>query len=217
MEYVVAEHVRSLHEDGGTVLLDLARGAYFGLDAVGAEIWESLSKGAGKDGAIDRLEVRYKVPRERLAGDVDALIQKLVDKELLVPRSPVAHGRARSLLEGYATLVGMDLVLKVAGFDRFHRFVRRVPTLRAGARSHERAAALCRAVDRAAGFYFKRAWCLQRSAAATCLLRLHGYPAELVIGVRRMPFMAHAWVEVDGAVVNDDPHVQKIHTAIERC
>jgi hypothetical protein len=78
-------------------------------------------------------------------------------------------------------------------------------------------ARICEAVDTAAAFYFKRAWCLQRSAAQACLLRTRGLPARLVIGVHRVPFLAHAWVELDGRVVNDDPRVRRFYEAIENC
>ena len=64
-------------------------------------------------------------------------------------------------------------------------------------------AELCRAVDLACIWYWKTVLCLQRSAAATCLLRRHGIPAQLVIGTQQIPFNAHAWVEVDGQVVSD--------------
>jgi hypothetical protein len=33
----------------------------------------------------------------------------------------------------------------------------------------------------------------------------------MVIGVRPMPFLAHAWVEADGAVVNDWPKVKTFY------
>ena len=36
------------------------------------------------------------------------------------------------------------------------------------------------------------------------LRRDGGIPAELVLGVRTFPFEAHAWVELDGRVLNDD-------------
>lgn len=75
---------------------------------------------------------------------------------------------------------------------------------------------ICSAVDRAAALYFKRAWCLQRSATATFLLRRAGFPAEMVIGVQRMPFAAHAWVELDGEVANDRPGVRETYRVIER-
>jgi hypothetical protein len=62
----------------------------------------------------------------------------------------------------------------------------------------------------------KRAACLQRSAVATWLLRRHGVPAELVIGYRPLPFESHAWVEVDGQVVNDLPQYKKVFKVLDR-
>lgn len=62
---------------------------------------------------------------------------------------------------------------------------------------------LCEAVNLAACFYFKPVRCLQRSAAIVHLLREYGIDGRLVIGYRPSPFLAHAWAEVDGRVVND--------------
>jgi hypothetical protein len=59
-----------------------------------------------------------------------------------------------------------------------------------------------RSVDWAAALYWKQVLCLQRSIAATRLLRAYGVKAELVIGCRLAPFAGHAWVEVEGRVVN---------------
>ncbi len=120
-------------------------------------------------------------------------------------------------LLSFASLLCIDLMLRLRGFERFHHTLRRWPT-RAPRRVDARAVSrICAAVDQAAGFYFKRAWCLQRSAATTCLLRLRGFPAHLVIGVHRMPFAAHAWVELDGRVVNDEPRMCSSFEVIERC
>ena len=57
----------------------------------------------------------------------------------------------------------------------------------------------------AAAFYVKPVSCLQRSACAVRMLRRHRVPARLVIGFRRQPFFCHAWVEVEGRVINDSP------------
>jgi hypothetical protein len=46
--------------------------------------------------------------------------------------------------------------------------------------------------------------CLARSLALYRFLRSANVFAEHVIGVRRFPFAAHAWVECDGAPVLDD-------------
>lgn len=57
--------------------------------------------------------------------------------------------------------------------------------------------------------YWKPARCLQRSVCLVRLLRDDGVPARLVIGYRPVPFLSHAWVEVDGHVINDSPEYQK--------
>jgi Transglutaminase-like superfamily len=76
---------------------------------------------------------------------------------------------------------------------------------------------VCRAIDLAAALYFKQTLCLQRSAATACLLKKHGFPAEMVIGVQHLPFLAHAWVELDGHVVNDNPYMAEIYSVMTRC
>jgi hypothetical protein len=78
-------------------------------------------------------------------------------------------------------------------------------------------APITQAVDLAAVLYFKQILCLQRSAATACLLRKHGFPAELVVGVQHVPFLAHAWVELDGSVVNDKPYMTDIYSVLTRC
>jgi hypothetical protein len=59
--------------------------------------------------------------------------------------------------------------------------------------------------------------CLQRSAATTLLLRRYGKKAEMVIGVQFLRFKSHAWVEIDGAVVNDKPYMLEVYRPLERC
>ena len=135
----------------------------------------------------------------------------------LAPLGGVAE--AALALGGWCMLALVDVALKAAGFHRFYRLVERCPTL--GSQPEHRRAEVarrtCTAVDRARTYYFKRAWCLQRAAASVCLLRLRGIPAELVIGVRKIPFYAHAWTEVERTVVNDPPAVKSSFAEIVRC
>ena len=70
-------------------------------------------------------------------------------------------------------------------------------------------ALLCEAVSLAACFYFKPVRCLQRSTVIVHLLRKYGIDGRLVIGYRPSPFLAHAWAEVDGRVVNDSQAYQQ--------
>jgi hypothetical protein len=41
--------------------------------------------------------------------------------------------------------------------------------------------------------------------------------AHLVIGAQQMPFKAHAWVEVDGIVVNDKQYIGELYAILDRC
>lgn len=72
------------------------------------------------------------------------------------------------------------------------------------------------AINLACVLYFKQVQCLQRSAALVCLLRDLGIPAQLVIGAQQLPFRAHAWVEVKGQVINDNPSSVQLYGVLDR-
>ena len=112
------------------------------------------------------------------------------------------------------------LMFDLRGFDHnfasLHRFVcQSKPTTRpSDADTPER---VCEAVNQACVWYPKRVLCLQRSAVTTCLLRRYGVSASMVVGVQKVPFKAHAWVEVDGRVVNDKPYTPEMYAVLDRC
>src|SRR6185437_10247581 len=117
-------------------------------------------------------------------------------------------------LEAYWNLLRFDFYLARGNFNALHSRVRSYPT--STRTRHPALKQLCRTMDMACIWYGKEALCLQRSAALTCLLRRHGVPAQLVIGAQQVPFKAHAWVEVDGIVVNDKPYVPEMYAALDR-
>jgi hypothetical protein len=39
----------------------------------------------------------------------------------------------------------------------------------------------------------------------------------MMIGAQQMPFRAHAWVEVDGHVVNDKPYMREMYAVLDEC
>jgi hypothetical protein len=121
---------------------------------------------------------------------------------------------ARLTARAWLGLAAFDLVL-LAGFARAHEQVRAVAVNQRG-RDACVPEDVVWAVDEACVWYVKRAPCLQRSAVAACLLRRQGVRAELVIGYRALPFESHAWVEIDGRVVNDRPQYQKFFAVLER-
>jgi hypothetical protein len=101
-------------------------------------------------------------------------------------------------------------------FDLLYQKVREYPCSKAQC-SPVTVEHVCHAMDIACIWYPKHVLCLQRSAATVCLLRSYGVPAEMVIGVQQMPFRAHAWVEVEGGVVNDKQYTGEMYAALVRC
>lgn len=76
---------------------------------------------------------------------------------------------------------------------------------------------VCVAVNYACVWYPKQALCLQRSFATTYLLRKHGVAAQMVLGAQKLPFKAHAWVEVGGRAINERSNVQATYAVWDKC
>ena len=108
-----------------------------------------------------------------------------------------------------------DAVLRLRGSGRTLQQVSR-QCVAARPASHELEQAICEAVLLATCLYWKPVLCLQRSVCTARLLRKHGVNARLVIGYRPAPFFAHAWVEVDGRVVNDSRGYQQKLCVLDR-
>jgi hypothetical protein len=116
----------------------------------------------------------------------------------------------------YLMLLYFDLFLARNDFGALYNRVRLCPIA-----SHQARGPLieniCKAVDTACIWYWKEVFCLQRSAASACLLRRYGVPAQMMIGVQKLPFRAHAWVEVEGQIVNDKPYMRELYVVLDHC
>ena len=120
------------------------------------------------------------------------------------------------VFKAYGKLLYFGIYLARGNFSALYDKVRNYPVRnrpwRLGAVEE-----ICSAVDMACIWYWKEALCLQRSAATACLLKEFGVYAQLVIGAQQMPFKAHAWVEVEGRVVNDKPYMAEMYVVLDRC
>ncbi len=121
------------------------------------------------------------------------------------------------VLKAFLKLCRCEFDLLRSDFSALHEQVRGCPVRRRTEPKAEDVERICRAVDIASIWYWKKVLCLQRSAATVSLLRDYGVPAEMVIGAQQMPFRAHAWVEVRERVVNDKPYVSEIYAVLDRC
>ena len=79
----VSKEVLAQELAGETVLLNLARESYFGLDAVGTRVWQLLNEGAGRDALVDTLLEEYEVERKVLEKDISELLGRLSEAGLI--------------------------------------------------------------------------------------------------------------------------------------
>ena len=66
-----------------TVILDLAGGTYYGLDPVGARVWQLMGEGKTLGEICDTLFDEYDVARETLERDILDLAEKLQAQNLI--------------------------------------------------------------------------------------------------------------------------------------
>ena len=80
-----------------------------------------------------------------------------------------------------------------------------------------RAMKLSAIVEAAARRRLGNATCLRRSLVLWYLLRKEGIESELRFGVRKVSdeIIGHAWVEIDGSVINDDVRYIKQFTPMD--
>lgn len=122
---------------------------------------------------------------------------------------------ASLVLRAFADLVLYDILVVLGGFPRIRSLVKKTraknkPT------NNETIKRICNAVDIASCFYLKQVRCMHRSFVAVRLLRKAGVKADLVIASRPVPFVSHAWVEVNEHVVNDKQGYKRRLTEMER-
>ncbi|MBN8193400.1 lasso peptide biosynthesis B2 protein [Bacillus sp. NTK074B] len=74
----------------------------------------------------------------------------------------------------------------------------------------------CTQIDRTCSRHFlkKRALCLHKSLVGYQLLCKNEPSIYLCVGVAKKDFMAHAWLEKDGKVINDTQDVKDTHNIL---
>jgi hypothetical protein len=81
--------------DGETIIMNLAAGDYYTLNASGGEIWLLLLAGLGRDDLAAAIAERHGI--EPSAAEIDAFIGRLVEHQLIVSGDPT--GGAEGIVE----------------------------------------------------------------------------------------------------------------------
>lgn len=69
--------------DDEMVLLDTLSGEYFGLEGIGAVIWQHMSKNESLREVFETMLEMYEVEAEKLENDIVAFVKKLLDAGLV--------------------------------------------------------------------------------------------------------------------------------------
>ncbi|RYG88471.1 MAG: PqqD family protein [Alphaproteobacteria bacterium] len=81
--WVRTEGLITASMDGETLMLDAETGVYYGLDPVGARIWEYLASPVTIPDLVRRLEELYEVDTERCIREVANLIEQLSVRKMI--------------------------------------------------------------------------------------------------------------------------------------
>jgi hypothetical protein len=232
----------AISKDGG-VLLDITHDRLLKLNSVGVEMWTGLSRGTPEASLVTDIAKRYAVEPHQVQADLRHLVASAAELGLSPDRALLTEQEEQStnqqsaipvfrwyggdddekrpttttwsVIRAFLLLAIFDFIVAFRSFESMCHYVHSWK-LRSGIVGDRVSVigGICTAVEKACIWYPKKALCLQRSAVTTCMLRSRGIPADMVIGVRSMPFHAHAWVETGGAVINDFRQVKKFYQMV---
>ena len=112
-----------------------------------------------------------------------------------------------SFIRCVGVMLWVKVLLSCVGFLGTIAWLRRATCgipLRAPVSLHE-VGEVERLVARVGALFPGRALCLEQSLVLYYLLRKQGVAAEYCHGVQPYPLLAHAWIELEGKVINDIP------------
>jgi hypothetical protein len=69
--------------EGEVIILHLGAGTYFGLDGVGARVWELLREPRSFAAVLDAVTAEFEVERPRCEEDLRRLLEQMVERGLV--------------------------------------------------------------------------------------------------------------------------------------
>lgn len=193
-KYVLAPHVHACIDGDWLIFLDLKSNRYFAVSAALSAAIDGIANARHDDMAVE-----------------GAALQKLAARGVLTAPKD-AHPPQE--LVGHSGRIKAPTIMQFAWAAHWaSTTVRRGDMWRAAQQIRSWKRVSCEDADAAhqAIYHFNemRPWLPKRYVClfdALCLIRFllsRGTHATLVIGVRARPFLAHSWVELDGAIVDD--------------
>lgn len=125
------------------------------------------------------------------------------------------------LLQAFAVLPLIAIGLHLMNFQKLRSLLLRfspVPVSVCGDSALQLATSISRLVQAAASRMPFTISCLVRSTTLWWFLRRQGIPSDMRIGINQQQegFHAHAWVEINGVVLNDRADIHEQYSAFEQ-
>lgn len=83
MGFIISQHVHSVIDPDGAVLLDVKGGRYWSLNGVGADIWSGIEAGLSVTEITEHIRERYDGADADITADVDRFISRLLTCNLI--------------------------------------------------------------------------------------------------------------------------------------
>lgn len=85
------EEVAAKVIDGEAIIINLTTGVYYSLDSTGSEVWSLLEAGHDVDALVGFLRRRYGAPEGACRGDVEGLVDQLLEEKLIGAADGAPH------------------------------------------------------------------------------------------------------------------------------
>ncbi len=216
-------HLRCVEVSDRLVILDLSEGVYDVTDEVAAAMWAQLTH-RPTERNLPALAQKFGVSPSVVERDFGDFAEAQLAAGRLVMEKPSETTpsmaqmprRRPTTLRALRERAAADRDLKTGFADAYDK---RTGPIADTTAPRVDLARLTKVFRTAEGLYPSREApldCLPRSLALTRFLRTAGWQAQHVIGVALYPFEAHAWVEFDGAPLNEGSTSLQRFTVIQR-
>lgn len=209
--YYASTTIRVRVIDGLTVVLDLKQDRYAVLDEIGTIFWHALTTTADQAQCLDGVGAAYEVTTATLERDLASFACVCASRGWLTTSPPVLVNqraarvtRSPSIFLAWWALMEMLVLRKLTGIQTLYAMAVKRAVPLDNPTAHEQLGRALSAFIGAENFVKLPGGaqdCLPRSLALFAFLSRCGISSRHCIGVRRTPFEAHAWVEVDGKPV----------------
>lgn len=206
--------VRLAHFRDDLIVLDLTENRFSLIPNMPVERINSFLASAGStDATLSAALSQHGITNDKLP--LSAVLSSLENTGLLetrwrTPFTPSVRYSLPLLCRSIWTLTMAGLIIKSGGYALVVKALRRnsqnicVTAIRSVGTDE-----IMAHINKVFIFDFSNNRCLTYSLTLYLMARRMGLPAKLMVGVRTRPFFSHAWVELDGVIINDDPELRE--------